>query len=97
MLKVGPDLWGCISHSVLGAGKSEICRAGVAQSVKHLTLDFSLGHDLRIHGIEPHVGVCADSAEPAWDSVSLPSLSATPLLVLSLFLSKINTLSKKCI
>ena len=36
-------------------------------------LDFSLGHDLTVHKIEPH----AVSGEPAWDSLS-PSLSAPP-------------------
>ena len=43
----------------------------MAQLVKHQTLDLSSGHDLTVRGIEPHV--CADGAEPAWDSVS-PSL-----------------------
>ena len=52
----------------------------VTQSVKHLTLDFGSGHDLTVHGFEPHV-----SMEPAWDSLS-PSLSA-PLSMLSLLLS----------
>ena len=42
----------------------------VAQSVKSLTLDFSSGHDLTVHGIEPHMG----PGNPAWDSLS-PSLS----------------------
>ena len=42
----------------------------VAQSVKYLTLDLSSGHDLPVCGIEPHVGLCADSAESAWDSLS---------------------------
>ena len=42
--------------------------------VKHLTLDLSSGHDLLVHRIEPHFGLCADSEEPAWDSLS-PSLS----------------------
>ena len=46
----------------------------VVQLVKCLTLDFSLGHDLMGHGIEPSIGLCADSMETAWDSLS-PSLS----------------------
>ena len=29
----------------------------MAESVKHLTRDFDLGHDLTVHEIEPHVGV----------------------------------------
>ena len=43
---------------------------------KHPTLDFDSGHDLTVRGIEPHIGLWADSVEPAWDylspSVSLP-------------------------
>ena len=42
----------------------------------------------RLRGFEPHVGLCADSAEPARDSPSPLSLSAPPLLALSLSLSK---------
>ena len=34
------------------------------QSVKRLTLDFSLGHDRTVCEFEPHIGLCADSAEP---------------------------------
>ena len=52
----------------------------VAQSVEYPTVDFSSGHDLMVHGIEPHVGLCTDSMEPAWDSLC-PCLSASPLLV----------------
>ena len=55
----------------------------MAQSVKHPPLDFGSGHDLRVHGIEPHVGHCVDGVEPAWDSLS-PSLYAFPLYMLSL-------------
>ena len=45
--------------------------AWVAQSVKCRTLDFGLGHDLTVHGMEP-----------AWDSLSL-SLYPFPELALS--------------
>ena len=55
----------------------------MAQLVKHLTLDFSSGHDLMVHEFEPCIGLCDGSAEPAWDSLS-PSLSAPPLLALYL-------------
>ena len=48
----------------------------VVQSVERPTLDFSSGHDLAVCDFKPHVGLCADSAEPAWDSVFL-SLSLT--------------------
>ena len=56
-----------------------------------VTLDFGSGHDLMICGLEPRVGLCADSAEPAWDILSLslslplsPSLCSSPACVLSL-------------
>ena len=51
----------------------------MAQSVEHPTLDFSSGHDLTVQEIEPCMGLCSDSTEPAWDSFSL-SLSAPPPL-----------------
>ena len=45
----------------------------MAQSVECPTLDFGLGLDITVfHGMEPHVGLCTDSVEPAWDSVSSP-------------------------
>ena len=47
--------------------------ACVAQLVKYPTLGFSSGCDLVVCGIEPHVGLCSDGVEPAWDSLS-PSL-----------------------
>ena len=49
----------------------------MAQLVKRLTLDFSSGHDLMVREFQPHVRLCADSAEPVWDSLSLLSLSLT--------------------
>ena len=58
----------------------------MAQSVERPTLDFGSGRDLTVCESEPHVGICADSEEPAWDSLS-PSLSAPLLLVFSLSLS----------
>ena len=64
----------------------------MGQSVKHLTLDFPSGHDLLVCEIEPRVGFCAGSTEPAWDSLS-PSVSLclSPTRVVSVFL-KINKL-----
>ena len=44
----------------------------MAQLVKRPTLGFSSGHDLTVHEFEPRTGLCADSVEPAWDSLSLP-------------------------
>ena len=61
--------------------------AWVAQSVKHPTLDFSSDHDLMVREIKPCIRLHADTAKPAWDSLSLP------FLCLSLSLSlKINKL-----
>ena len=63
----------------------------VAQSVECPTLGFGSDHDLEVCGIEPCIGLCGDSPEPAWDSLSLSlslSLSAPHPLVLSLCLSK---------
>ena len=61
--------------------------AWMVQSVEHLTLDFGSGHDLTVCGFEPHIGPWADSAEPAWDSLSPSlSLSAPPPLAPSLSL-----------
>ena len=54
----------------------------MAQLLKHLTLDFCSGHDLTVPGIEPRLGLCADCAEPAWDSLSL-SVSVSVYLSLS--------------
>ena len=51
--------------------------AWVVQSVKPLTLGFHSGHDLTVHEVESCI--CADNAEPAWDSVS-PCHSAPPPL-----------------
>ena len=66
-----------------------------AQLAKHLILDFDSGHDLTVHKFKPCIGLCSDSMEPAWDSLS-PTLSVPPLLVLSLsFPKERNKLLKK--
>ena len=60
----------------------------LTQLVMCPTLDFCSGHDLTIHEFKPLIGLWADSAQTAWDSLS-PSFSAPPLLTFSLSL-KIN-------
>ena len=49
----------------------------VTQLVKHPTLCFGSGHDLPVCEFEPRIRLCADSTQPAWDSLS-PSLLAPP-------------------
>ena len=61
---------------------SRLRRLG-GSSVKRPTPDLGSGRDLTLREIEPRVGLCTDSAEPAWDSPS-PSPSAPPLLAHSL-------------
>ena len=69
----------------------------MAQAVKRPTLDVGPGHDLTVHEFEPYVGLCADSAEPAWDSLSPPRPLSTPypgsccLLFLEINLEKIES------
>ena len=59
----------------------------MAYSVKRPTLDFGSGRDLEVRGLEPHVGLCADSEEAAWDSLSL-SLCPSHMLSVSLKINK---------
>ena len=71
--------------------KIPIWGAWVAQSVKCLTLDFGSGHGLMIHGFQPHTGLHTNSAEPAWDSLSLfLSLFTLPPTCVHAFSLKIN-------
>ena len=74
-------------HSTHGCSKPRCSNgSGVAQVVKHLTLDFGMGHDLMFCEFES----CTDSVEPAWDSLShsLPlPLPHSCLFSLSLSLS----------
>ena len=60
----------------------------MAQSVKRPALDFGSGHDLVVLEIESHVGVCADSVESVWDSLSYPLSAPPPMHLLSLSQNK---------
>ena len=53
--------WNVKGGSFLLKEKQYLWGAWVAQSVKHPTLDFGLGHDLMVHGIQACFGLCADS------------------------------------
>ena len=68
----------------------------MAQSVKLPTLGFGLDCDLTVWEFKPHIGLCADSAEPASDALSpCLSLSLSLALLHSHALSlKINKLKK---
>ena len=59
----------------------------VTRLVKRPTPDLGSGHDLMVFEFQPLIGLCTDSVEPAWDSLS-PSLSAPPLLAHSLKINK---------
>ena len=61
--------------------------AWVAPLLKPLTLDFGPGHDLTVCEFDRQIRLCADGAEPAWDSLSL-SAPLPLVLTLSLSLSK---------
>ena len=68
-----------LQHRTFSAQKEMTVLGGgsiwVAPLVKGLTLGFSSGHNLTVHEFECHVRLCADGAEPAWDSLVLSPLS----------------------
>ena len=66
----------------------------MAQLIKGPTLDFSSGHDLMVHEIDPCIGLCADGTKLGWDSLSAPPPLSTHVCALSLKINKIN-LKKK--
>lgn len=53
-----------------------------AQTAKHLTLGRGSGHDLAVREFQPRIGLHADSAAAAWDSLSLAA-PPPPVLALS--------------
>ena len=58
-------------HIGIGLTLKKIWGAWVAQLVKCPTLASGSGHGLIVREIEPCVRLCADSVEPAWDSLFL--------------------------
>ena len=56
----------------------------MAQSLKHLALDYGSGHDLTVREFEPHVG----SALTVWRLLGIFSLSLTTPRSLALCLSE---------
>ena len=70
----------------------------MARSIKCLTLDFGSSHDVPVHEIEPHFGLCGDSAEPAWSYLSSALSAPLPLVhahTLSLKINKQNLKKKE--
>ena len=61
----------------------------MAQSARHLTLDFGSGHDLKVQEIEPCIGLCTDSTAQSLLGILFLSLSVPPT---PLSLSKVNKL-----
>ena len=68
--------------------------ARAARSVKCPTLGFGSGHISQFVSSSPAIGLCADGAEPAWDSLS-PSLSTPPPLTLSVSQNKLIDFKKR--
>ena len=56
----------------------------MAQLVKRPSPDFGSDQDLMTGEISPHAGLCADSVEPAGDSLSLSASLLVCVHVLSL-------------
>ena len=74
------------SHAIV---KNNSWGTWVAHLVNCPTIDFGSGHDLMVFEIEPHTWLCADSADPAWDSFSLcPSPAHTCVHSCALSLSQ---------
>ena len=67
----------------------------MAQAVKCLTLDLGSGHDLMIHGMEPHIG----SVLTARSLLGIFSLCPSPVCAVSLSLriNKILKTKKSCL
>ena len=59
--------------------------AWVALQVRCLTLGLGSGQDLTVHEFEPRIGLCANSAQPAWVSLFF-SLCPFPAHSFCLFL-----------
>ena len=62
--------------------KKEVPKGRLSDSIGWAS-DFGSGHDLKVCGFEPRVGLCADSM-----ALAAASLSALPLLALSLKINK---------
>ena len=84
----------CILKTGNFCGKCCLGGTWVAQSVKCSTLGFGSGCALKGQELKPHIGLCADSADPAWDSLS-PSLSLFPVHSISLKINKLKIKFKK--
>ena len=66
----------------------------MTQSVKRLALDFGSIRDLTVREFKPCVGLCIDSVEPAWNSLSSLSASLPLTRYVSLSQNKCKKLKK---
>ena len=76
--KMGVRVSPCWNYHQRFIFKKKYRGAWVAWSVTHPTLGFCSAHDLMVCEFEPHVGLCTDGVETAWDSLSL-SLSLSKI------------------
>ena len=67
---MGLELASCLAWKKLLHGIGSPGAPG-RRSGERPTPDVSSDHDLAVRGIEPRIELCADRAEPAWDSLSL--------------------------
>ena len=74
---------------VKGAAVGGGAPGGGVLPVERPTPDFGSGHDQTVREFEPRIGLCADWAEAAWDSLSLSlSVCPSPAHALSLKINK---------
>ena len=64
---------------VIRVNNTKIWSAWVAHWVERLALGFGSGHDLTVHGFKSCEGLCTDSKELAWDSLSVCLSLSLPL------------------
>ena len=66
----------------MSGGRAEREGERIPSRLHTVSAEPNIGLDLMIHETEPHVRLCADNTEPAWDSLS-PSLCPSSTHILS--------------
>ena len=75
-------------YSILYKNSFLKCVLGMPEWLSRLSVRLQLSHDLTVHKLQPHVGLCADISEPGVCFGFCLPLSALPPLTLCL--SKMN-------